>query len=43
MNDKLTITGYMLKDYKVAFKLYKQAENQTADKDTVVKTLDPVA
>lgn len=43
VNDKLTITGYMLKDYKVAFKLYKQAENQTADKDTVVKTLDPVA
>lgn len=43
VNDKLTITGYMLRDYKVAFKLYKQAENQTADKDTVVKTLDPVA
>lgn len=43
VNDKLTITGYMLKDYKVAFKLYKQAENQTADKDTVVKTIDPVA
>ena len=43
VNDKLTITGYMLKGYKVAFKLYKQAENQTADKDTVVKTLDPVA
>lgn len=43
VNDKLTITGYMLRDYKVAFKLYKQAENQTADRDTVVKTLDPVA
>lgn len=37
VNDKLTITGYMLRDYKVAFKLYKQAENQTADKDTVVR------
>lgn len=43
VNDKLTITGYMLRDYRVAFKLYKQAENQTADRDTVVKTLDPVA
>lgn len=43
VNDKLTITGYMLRDYKVAFKLYKQAENQTAGQDTVVKTLDPVA
>lgn len=43
VNDKLNITGYMLKDYKVSFRLYKKAENQTADKDTVVTTLDPVA
>lgn len=42
VNDHLNISGYMLKGYKVAFNLFKQAQGQSADKDTQIAHLDAV-